>query len=825
MFLASVCVFITTYNLILPAISVEKDKADSVSGLYLEDAEEIDENQYTHVDPAFDNVVTDVPVVQRAPDEDHEKSSDITELYASGDAFEIFVIYDEKAQIPDEAYLEVEEIMPDSGVFDSGEVSIYDEYLDNTLNTLGLDAGLISYARIFDISIVKDGEKIQPAEGGSVSVRIELADSSSDSLNVVHFPDDSEEGEQVLTNTESSENGAVVEFETDSFSVYSIVDAPEPVHFEPYKISSVGEIEENTVYKLSYGSPEKYFTSTLNNKGCLNENPNSSNAAEWYFEKAGADGSTFYIYTLIDGVKKYIHQKSSGSVELNLADTGTAFILSEAEDKPGTFIIKHGTADLWLQHSGGGGGIRFYNAYDNLTNARIFITNIGSAELQNDPYILNGKTFGIAYNDNSTSAAAMMAEKVTNQNRLMGLDMLIRTDVLGNSGNLLVAENSDIQEWTFESIEKDKYYIKTTVDGTEKFLRINNANVSLVDDKTSASAIQAIPGTDENSGKWHFTVGNYSLNYTGSSANSFNAAGSNNATWLNLVEKSTLTEDDFVEYSARKISANDDILSATEKDDNGDILADDEGNPVYRSEKAKVVIYTRVWNENTKKYEFYAVDHDGSLVRVYESGDQINWVGDHVNSALWEFTEYTNSDGTPSYFYELENTAYQGTYLVPQSGGIISHQPVGINLNGRREGFDYSSIVAWDDDAYAYSGLKVVRDEDGSLRVVTGSLDEAADFHFAVIRPPVEEADPTTTVATVDNEEFGISIKMIDFNNRIVNNRDSVQTSYLGTKPWDAAHAYDTETGLFSPISSMDIRPSRQIQKIKAAVCPGSLTT
>jgi hypothetical protein len=55
----------------------------------------------------------------------------------------------------------------------------------------------------------------------------------------------------------------------------------------------------------------------------------------------------------------------------------------------------------------------------------------------------------------------------------------------------------------------------------------------------------------------------------------------------------------------------------------------------------------------------------------------------------------------------LENTAYAGTYLAPQSEGIISDQPIGINLNGRREGFDYSSIVAWDDPAYAYSGLKV----------------------------------------------------------------------------------------------------------------------
>ena len=62
-FLASVCVFITTYNLILPAISVEKDNAESVSGLYLEDTEDIDNDQYTHAEPVPDDEVTDAPTV------------------------------------------------------------------------------------------------------------------------------------------------------------------------------------------------------------------------------------------------------------------------------------------------------------------------------------------------------------------------------------------------------------------------------------------------------------------------------------------------------------------------------------------------------------------------------------------------------------------------------------------------------------------------------------------------------------------------------------------------------------------------------------------
>ena len=738
----------------------------------------------------------------------------------NGKDYLISVNYGPDAQIPQDAELAVEEIT--EGLSAHGKS--YEEYVTSTENALGMEEGSSQYIRLFEISILKDGEKIQPAEGSSVDVRIELADSSSESLNVVHFADGAEEGEKVQSSTENGENGSVVEFQADGFSVYSIVDAPEPVQNVStgwYEASSLDEIEElgnngfyvswskyyltgELIHNVSGNSDRDGLGATLDQYTSVPEEV----AAKFYFvRQEGTD--TFKIYTKGEGdTKNYVkmtpvngNTSRAGLTFVTEESEGTAFTVEKNGNSNSYYIsAKVNNTEYWwnrnTNNSGGVGAFAGYNTKNNNNTARVILSYYVEAE--NDPYKLDGKTFGIVYNDNSTSAAALMAES-TDNNRLKGLDLLIRTDVLHSSGNLLVAENSDIQEWTFESAGENNYYIKTTVGGEEKYLHINGANVRLEDDRASASVIKATPGTDGNSGKWHFTVGNRSLNYSGSAVNGFNAAGGSGAsTWLNLVEKSTLTDDDFVEYTARKISASDDILSATEKDDNGDILIDDQGNPVYRSEKTKVVIYTRVWNDKTKKYEFYAVDHDGSLLRVYDSGDQIIWVGNQVNSALWEFTEYTNQDGTPTYFYELENTAYAGKYLAPQSEGIISDQPVGINLNGRREGYDYSSIVAWDDPAYAYSGLKIVTNEDGSLRVVTCSLDEADDFHFAVITPPVEEADPTTEVATVDNDDFGISIKMIDFNNRIEGDRDTVQTAYLGRRQWDAAHAYEAETGLVS---------------------------
>ena len=725
-------------------------------------------------------------------------------LASDGHNYRITATYGAETGIPADADLAVEEISADS--------ELYGEYVSKTENALGMEEGSAGYIRLFDISIIgrdDPGIKYQPAAGTAVDIRIELADSISEWLNVVHFADGEEEGKTIDSITENGEACSMVGFQADSFSVYSIVDAPEPAAIIStgwYKATSLNEIEElgNNGFYVSW--KDYYLTGGLvhnvtgnSDRDGLDATPDTYNsvpeelATKFYFiRQEGTD--TFKIYMEGEGgTRNYVKLTSvsgnnsrAGLTFVNEESDGTAFTIEEKGNSD-TFYISAQLPDLgwfWWNRNNKNPGKGAFAAYNSRTDTNTAIVTLSYyVTAENDPYELDGKTFGIAYHDNSVTAAAMSAagKTVNNQDRLEGIDMLIRDDVLTNSGTLLVAENSDIQEWTFESIEENKYYIKTTVDGAVKYLSISNNNVTLADAPTDASVMKATPGTGSNSGKWHFTVGRYSINFTGSAANGFNAQNNSNATtWLNLVEKSTLTEDDFVAYSARKISVSDDSIGAEAE------------------EKARIIVYTRVWNETTKKYEFYAVDHDGSLIRVYDSGDMINWTGNKVNSALWEFTEYTNTDGTPNYYYELQNTAYTGTFLVPQSESIIADHTVGINMNGRREGFDYTSIVAWDDEAYGYSGLKIERDEKGALKVVTCPFDEADDFYFAVMTPLVEETDPVTTVETVDNNKFGISIKMIDFNNSIVDERDARQTEFLGRKPWVLADAYKAETGLLS---------------------------
>ena len=97
-------------------------------------------------------------------------------------------------------------------------------------------------------------------------------------------------------------------------------------------------------------------------------------------------------------------------------DSGTAFVLSEATDKPAHFSFKHSDqrtlAAAFMARSE---GIRFFfEDQRNTANARIYITCPSSQRNLDDPYNLDGKTFGIAYNDDSTTAAALTADE--NQN-------------------------------------------------------------------------------------------------------------------------------------------------------------------------------------------------------------------------------------------------------------------------------------------------------------------------------------------------------------------------------------------------------------------------
>ena len=186
-------------------------------------------------------VVTDVQVVEN-PDEDNEIQfeSDAFSVYvlvgtetittnyitADGETYTITVTYGPEAGIPDGAELVVKEL-PE-------ETDEYIYYFDQTIESLsegireedyvvGLD-----FARFFDVSIVKDGKKIEPTEPVEVKITyldpVELTQDTA--LKVVHF----------------AENGTeIIEIETTETSVTEIA-------YEQNGFSVIGTVAETNAY-------------------------------------------------------------------------------------------------------------------------------------------------------------------------------------------------------------------------------------------------------------------------------------------------------------------------------------------------------------------------------------------------------------------------------------------------------------------------------------------------------------------------------------------------------------------------------------------------
>lgn len=138
-------------------------------------------------------------------------------LASDGNNYRIRATYGSATGIPEDAQLEIEEVTPGS--------EAYASYVAKAERALGMEEGRAGYIRVFDIKIVDPDDhsvRYQPAEGTAVDMEIELADASSDSLSVVHFADGGDQGDVLDNKAERGENGLVVTFSAEGFSIYVV---------------------------------------------------------------------------------------------------------------------------------------------------------------------------------------------------------------------------------------------------------------------------------------------------------------------------------------------------------------------------------------------------------------------------------------------------------------------------------------------------------------------------------------------------------------------------------------------------------------------------
>ena len=770
-----------------------------------------------------------------------------TVLASDGHNYKVKVSYSADSGIPENAELEVNEVLPrEDGDADTSSVygKSYEEYVAYTENALCMEEGSAGYIRLFDIKIVdKDDHEIkyQPKEGTSVDVRIELADAADGTnFSVVHFADGAEEGDQIESNTEYTENVQVVSFEADSFSVYGIVDLD-----SAETAASVEELNGNSYFlSIDDGSNRYYYTDPLvlvNNAWKFQRTTTLDSANRFYFEESEPDeqGNRFYIYTYdTEGNKKYVNlQIENNNLRYyafgNEAETATKYTVEiHSDGLPKSFVIYHKRANKEFYYWNRNGSYYEIAKGTNTTvpknnNDKIILTQIGENETaSSDPYGLEGQSLGILWNTNDVSGSGMLAStgttkvdvtltdengnKILDENNkeikvketinvLKNRSTTVRIDPVSRTDRVFVAQNSDITMWTFACCGPAQYYITTVVNGQLKYVRFddteNHGNsdkgISLVDTPDERCKITVTEGTGTYSGKYKFSCNGRTL--YNNNGNFYTVADSQNGSnvWMYFAELSNLNDDDFVLYTAKKVSVSGPL--------------NDDGTIDYDvKDGEQVVLYTRIWNEKTLEYEYYAIDYDGMLVRAYMSGDNISWVGSKVNTMLWDFTEYhdLDADGNetdkPNYYYELQNN-YSGKYIAPQVTGtdFLADSPIGINLNGRRYNEYYSTILAWDNPYYDYAMLMVPDNEyqlDSAPIALANDLSVTKDFYFAIMTTGEEEGE-LSTVETIDHTSFGISVKMINYPGGMQstangNYHNMIQTNVLGQTSKNGSTVY-----------------------------------
>ncbi|MBP5237243.1 MAG: hypothetical protein J6128_06995, partial [Clostridia bacterium] len=349
--------------------------------------------------------------------------SEITVRYltAEGESYIITVTHGPDAGIPDGAELEVTEIL--RGRDSTGGAFGFDTYLSMTQDALGLKSSSFAGVRLFDISIVMDGRKIEIASPVEVKIQLDGEKAGLDTF-VVHFADGAENGDLVRgVEVDCGE----ISFEAEGFSAYAIVyvDSPESLSSAWHKITTVGELAEfsSAGTGLYVGHVDGYyFMNTLTadskrsgiTKTGLSPYYPHPDAALYYFEKKEGTEDQFYAYCTrlaedgVTEIRQYVKNKNSNSLFFtDSRDDATAFTASA--DSDGKFQISYPTTgNTWYWNmQGGANGKRFcsYNQLDDPNNYLYFWYYIPPTD---DPFELDGKTFGLMNWNGGVAGKAMM---------------------------------------------------------------------------------------------------------------------------------------------------------------------------------------------------------------------------------------------------------------------------------------------------------------------------------------------------------------------------------------------------------------------------------
>ena len=287
--LAAIVVFTTTYLLILPAFTLDKEEAAEQGGIDVaveqtvdeqapaEQAEEPAAEQKESADavtkaeePAAKGEVKEETASPEQKDSDVKeekkeevkllsKKKELTADKEKTDDFTISAVVDKDAKVPEDVFLQATELTKDTEDFD------YDKYYKDALKALKNDSGNvkgIKTIKFYDISLEAESqdESVEPKAAVNVKIAYEdgLKVKDADNIRIVHFAEqkDGEVKAEVLDSKENKVETTVnkksemteASFDTEGFSVFAVAE------METLTESFVTDDSREYEVKVSYGA-------------------------------------------------------------------------------------------------------------------------------------------------------------------------------------------------------------------------------------------------------------------------------------------------------------------------------------------------------------------------------------------------------------------------------------------------------------------------------------------------------------------------------------------------------------------------------------------
>ena len=230
MTLAVLVVFVTTYVLILPAFTLDRDEAAEQGGIDIVAVEQAAETQAEEpvVEEPTEQATEEAKAKTKSEKGDVElltTKKTLTAETEKSDDFTVSAEVDKANKVPADVSLEAKELTKDTEGFD------YDKYYKETLDALQKDDDSvkdIKMIKFYDISLESDTQydSVEPKDTVNVKIAFDkgIKVSDADNVRIVHFGEKKTEVLDTNVKVNSKDQLTEASFETDGFSEYAVVE-------------------------------------------------------------------------------------------------------------------------------------------------------------------------------------------------------------------------------------------------------------------------------------------------------------------------------------------------------------------------------------------------------------------------------------------------------------------------------------------------------------------------------------------------------------------------------------------------------------------------